>query len=149
MAEYCATVWCRSAHTCFIDKPINDALRILTGCLRPTPTDNRFISAGIQPTELRHQKAVLCSARRAQEPKHLLNESFLSPLGGQLQQCRRHPFVSAASELLNNPAQSGASVARWAESRRGIKWRENISRVHTFNKDTSPTPPGNSFPRYA
>jgi len=39
-AEYCAPVWCRSAHTRFIDPTINDALRIVTGCLRPTPADN-------------------------------------------------------------------------------------------------------------
>ena len=37
--EYCAPVWCRSAHTRLIDSVLNDALRIVTGCLRPTPTD--------------------------------------------------------------------------------------------------------------
>ena len=36
-AEYCAPVWCCSAHTRLIDPAINDALRIVTGCLRPTP----------------------------------------------------------------------------------------------------------------
>ena len=39
-AEYCAPVWCRSAHTRLIDSVLNDALRIVTGCLRPTPTDH-------------------------------------------------------------------------------------------------------------
>ena len=39
-AEYCAPAWCRSAHTRLIDSVFNDALRIVTGCLRPTPTDN-------------------------------------------------------------------------------------------------------------
>jgi len=34
--EYCAPVWCRSAYTRLIDPAINDALRIVTGCLRPT-----------------------------------------------------------------------------------------------------------------
>ena len=34
-AEYCAPVWCRSAHTRLIDSVLNDALRIVTGCLRP------------------------------------------------------------------------------------------------------------------
>ena len=29
-AEYCAPVWCRSAHTCLIDSVLNDALRIVT-----------------------------------------------------------------------------------------------------------------------
>ena len=39
-AEYCAPVWCRSAHTRLIDSVLNDALRIVTRCLRPTPTDH-------------------------------------------------------------------------------------------------------------
>ena len=39
-AEYCAFVWCRSAHTRLMDKPVNNVLLIVTGCLGPTPTDN-------------------------------------------------------------------------------------------------------------
>ena len=46
-AEYCAPVWCRSAHARLIDSVLNDALRIVTGCLRPTPTDYLPILAGI------------------------------------------------------------------------------------------------------
>ena len=41
-AEYCAPVWCRSAHTRLIDSVLNNALRIVTGCLRPTPTDHLY-----------------------------------------------------------------------------------------------------------
>ena len=37
-AEYCAPVWCHSTHTRLIDSTLNDALRIVTGCLRTTPT---------------------------------------------------------------------------------------------------------------
>ena len=72
-AEYCAPVWCRSAHARFINKPINDALRMVTGSLRSTQTDNPFVLAGILPTELRRERAMLSLAYRAQEPEHLLN----------------------------------------------------------------------------
>ena len=34
-AEYCAPVWCGSALTRLIDKPNNNVLRIVKGCLRP------------------------------------------------------------------------------------------------------------------
>ena len=37
-AEYCAPVWCRSAHTRLIDNDLNDALHIVTGYLRPRNT---------------------------------------------------------------------------------------------------------------
>ena len=39
-AEYCAPVWCPSPHTHLIDSVLNDALCIVTVCLRPTPTDH-------------------------------------------------------------------------------------------------------------
>ena len=36
-AEYCAPVWSRSPHAKKVDVAINNALRIITGCLKPTP----------------------------------------------------------------------------------------------------------------
>ena len=63
-AEYCAPVWCCSAHTRIIDSVLNDALRIVTGCLRPTPTYYLPILAGIQPAELHRQGAKLSLANR-------------------------------------------------------------------------------------
>ena len=51
-AEYCVPVWCRSAPTLLIDSVLNDALRIVTGCLGPTPTDHLPVLSGIQPAEL-------------------------------------------------------------------------------------------------
>ena len=67
-AEYSASVRCRSAHTHLIDKTFNDALRIVTECLRTTPTGNLYILAGIHSPELRRKKATLLLARRAQDP---------------------------------------------------------------------------------
>jgi len=79
-AEYhCAPVWCRSAHTRLIDPTINDALRIVTGCLRSTPADNLPILAGIQPAELRRNGATLSLGRRAMELGHLLHSALTRP----------------------------------------------------------------------
>jgi len=36
-AEFSTLAWWRSAHARLIDPVINDALRTVTGCLRPTP----------------------------------------------------------------------------------------------------------------
>ena len=46
-AEYCAPVWCGSTHTCLIDSILNGALLFVTGCLRPTPTEDLPVLAGI------------------------------------------------------------------------------------------------------
>ena len=97
-AEYCALAWCRSTLNRLINSVLNDALRIVTGCLRPTPTDNLPALSGIQPAERSRQRATLS----------LANRSFLGPghiLHGQLTESRtaskeklksRHSFVPAA-----------------------------------------------------
>ena len=73
-AEYCAPVWCRSAHTRLIDSVLNDALRTVTGCLRPTPTDHLPILSGLQPAELRRLGATLSLAHRGSlDPDHILH----------------------------------------------------------------------------
>ena len=72
-AEYCAPVWCRSAHTRLIDSVLNDALRMVTGCLRPTPTDHLPVLSGIQPAELRRLGATLSLDHRGSlDPDHIL-----------------------------------------------------------------------------
>ena len=72
-AEYCAAVWCRSAHTRLIDSVLNDALRIVTRYLRPTTTDHLPVLSGIQTAELRRLGATLSLAHRGSlNPDHIL-----------------------------------------------------------------------------
>ena len=93
-AEYCVPVWCRSAHTRLIDRPTNDAFCLVTGCLLPTPTDDLYALARIQPSKLRRKRATLSLAHRAQDPKHMLHERLLSPsYGGHRQLKSRRRFV--------------------------------------------------------
>ena len=96
-AEYCAPVWCRSAHTRLIDSVLNDALRIVTGCLRPTPTDYLPILAGIQPAELRRRGATLSLANRATlNPDHILHEQLVGKQNAHQGRLKsRRPFVPA------------------------------------------------------
>jgi len=65
-----------NAHTRPIDPAINDALRIVTGCLRPAPVDNLPILAAIQSAELRRNGATLPLARHAMKPGHLLHSAL-------------------------------------------------------------------------
>jgi len=69
-AKYCVPVWCRSKHTCLVDKPIH-ALRLVTaGWLRPTTIDNLIALASTPPAELRRKRATLSLARRKMSPVH-------------------------------------------------------------------------------
>ena len=101
--EYCAPFWCRSAHTRLIDNVLNDALRIVTGCLRPTPTDYLPVLSSIQPAELRRLGATLSLAHGGSlDPDHIL----YSLLNGssdtrQVRLRSRCPFVPASRNLLD------------------------------------------------
>jgi len=100
--EYCAPVWCCSAHTHLIDPTINDALRIVTGRLRPTPADNLPILAGIRPAKLRRRGATLSLGRRAMEPGHLLHSALTRPSSADARRLQsRHPFVPVAHQLIS------------------------------------------------
>ena len=58
-SEYCTLVWCCSAYTHLIGNVLNDAMRIVNGCLHPTPTDYLPILAGIMQAELSVDKELL------------------------------------------------------------------------------------------
>jgi len=128
-AEYCAPVWCRSAHTRLIDPTINDALRIVTGCLRPTPADNLPILAGIQPAERRRRGATLSLGRRAMEPGHLLHSAITRPSGAAAQHLKsRHPFVLAAQQLISFSDNNNIRAAQWADHQWSAEWADNPTR---------------------
>jgi len=77
-------------------------LRIVTGCLRPTPADNLPILAGIQPAELRRNGATLSLARSAMEPGNLLHSALTCTLSANARHLKsRHPFVPAAQQLIS------------------------------------------------
>ena len=116
-AEYCAPVWCRSAHTRLIDSVLNDAMRIVTKCLRPTPTDHLPVFSGIQPVELGRMPVTLSLAYRGSlNPNHILY-GLLSG-SSDIRQVRlrsRRPFVPGARNLLDNLARLGIRASEWTD----------------------------------
>ena len=150
-ADYCAPVWCRSAHTRLIDNVLNDALRIVNGCLRPTPTDHLPVLSGIQPAELRRMGTTLSLAHRGSlDPDHILYG--LSSGSSDTRQVRlrfRHPFVPAALNLLNNLARFGIRASEWKNHKWNTEYCENSSRLRVFVPETGSRPVGMGLPRVA
>ena len=155
-AEYCAPVWCRSvavlwSHTHLIDSVLNDALRIVTGCLRPTPTDHLPLLSGIQPAELRRMGATLTLAYRGSlDPDHIL----YGCLGGfsdtrQVRLRSRRPFVPGARNLLNNFARLGIRSSKWTNHKWKTEYCKNASRLRAFVPETDARPVGMGLPRAA
>ena len=137
-AEYCAPVWCRSAHTGFIDSVLNNALRIVTGCLRPTPTNYLPVLSGIQPAELRRLGATLFLAYRGSlDPDHILH-GLLSGSSDTRQVRLRsgRPFVPGAQNLLDNLAKLGIRASEWTNYKWKTKYCENTSRLRAFVPET-------------
>ena len=150
-AEYCAPVWCRSAHTRLIDSVLNDALRIVTGCLRPTPTDHLPVLPGIQPAELRRLKATLSLANRESlDPDHVLY-GLLSGCSDtrQVRLRSRRPFVPVARNLLDNLARLGICVSKWTNHKWKMEYCEGASRLRAFVLGTDARPVGMGLPRVA
>ena len=114
-AEYCAPVWCRSAHTRLIDSVLNDALRIVTRCLRPTPTNHLPVLSGILPAELRRLGATLSLALRGSlDPDHILYGLLSGSSDNRQVRLRsRRQFVPAARNLLDNLARLGIRASEW------------------------------------
>ena len=147
-AEYCAPVWCRSAHTRLIDSVLNDALHIVTGCLRPTPTDHLPVLSGIQPAELRRLGATLSLAYRGSlDPDHTLY-GLLSGSSDTRQRSRR-PFVPASRNLLNNLARLGIRASEWTNHKWKTEYCENPSRLRAFVPGTGSRPVGMGLSRAA
>ena len=134
-------VLCRSAHTRLIDPAINDALRIVTGCLRPTPAVNLPILASIQRAELRRIGVTLSLTRRAMESGHLLRSSSANA------RClkSRHPFVPAIQQLISSSDNTNIDAAQWAHHQWNAEWSNNPTRL--FIPDTGTHPPRVTLPR--
>jgi len=91
---------------------INDALRIVTRHLRPTPADNLSILAGIQPAELRRNGATLPLVRRAMEPGHLLHWALTCPSSANTRFLKsRHPLVPAVRHLISSSDNNNIRAA--------------------------------------
>ena len=149
--EYCAPVWCRSAHTRLIDSVLNDALRIVTVCLRPTPTDHLPILSSIQPAELRRLGATLSLAYRGSlDPDHILHGHLSGSSDTRQVRLRsRRPFVPGARNRLDNLARLGIRASEWTNLKWKSEYCENASRLRAFVPETGSRPVGMGLPRAA
>ena len=148
-AEYCAPVWFCSTPTRLIDSILDDALRIVTGCLRPTPTEDFPVLAIIQPAELRRLGATLFLANRAiRDPDYVLHRQLVRQQDAHLGRLiSRRPFVPAAWKLLGSLSKLVIRVKQWAKHKWNADYLESTSRVRAFISRVSSRQLGMSLPR--
>ena len=98
--EYSALTWGRSRHTNLLDVSLNCTLRIITGCLQPTPVEQLFVFSGIPPAELRRRAASLSLANRTMDPDHLLHHIIIREETQPRLKSRR-PFATSGKDPLS------------------------------------------------
>ena len=126
-------------------------LGIVTGCLRPTPTDHLSVLSGIQPAKLRRMGVTLSLAYRGfLDPDNILY-GFLSGSSDsrQVRLKSRRPFVPDARKLLDNLARLSIRASEWTNHKWKTEYCENASRLRAFVPGTGARPVGMGLPREA
>ena len=100
-AEYASPAWCRSSHTNKLDTCLNNTMRIMTGCLRPTPTEFLPVLSGIAPAALRREHHTNSLVNKAlSDDNHLLHSTVRESLQlGRQRLPSRNPFCRHAAAL--------------------------------------------------
>ena len=129
---------------------LNHALRIVSKCLRPTPTDHLPVLS-VQPAEVRRLGATLSLAHRGSLDSDHMLYGLLSGSSDtrQVRLRSRRPFVPAARNLLDNLARLGIRVSEWTNHKWKTEYCENASRLHVFVPETSARPVEMGLPRAA
>ena len=142
-AEYCVPVWCHSAHIRLIDPAINNALRIVTGCLRPTPADNLPVVA------CRHPNCWASSQR-----SHIVSSTSChgawtsAPLSAHLStecDCMASQIMIALAAQLICSTDNNIHAALWVDRQWNAEWLDNATRLRTCIPDTGTHPSGMTF----
>ena len=150
-AEYCALAWCCNAHTRLIDSVLNDALRIVTGCLRPTPTESLPVFSGIQQAELRRQGATLSLANRSSlDPGHILHGQLTESRAASKERLKSGgPFAPAAQKLLHNLSDVGIHASQWTNLTWDTEYSKSMSALGVYIPRVSARSIGMSLTRTA
>ena len=148
-AKYCVPAWCRSAHTRLIDSVFNDALRIVTGCLRPFPTDNFPVLSGTQPAELLRQEGTLPLGIWL-IAVHILHCQLNEPQAVSKEKLKsRRPFVPAARKLLHNLSELSNRASQWTYLTCDTEYSKSMSAVGVYIPKVSTRSIGMSLTRTA
>ena len=141
-AEYASPAWCRSAHAKKLDITLNETMRIVTGCLKPTPTTEFLpVLSGIAPAALRRENYThRLVSKASQDPNHLL-----------------HKLVSDSQDLGRQRLPSRRSFSRHSSSTGGsdfntlqawrTSWQQTPRPPQLSVTPNTRLPPGADLPR--
>ena len=140
-AEYATPVWSRSSHTKKLDVSLNDTMRIITGCVKSTPTHLLPVLSGIAPAKLRRNyvsnKIFYHAWVNKEHPLHSLVPDPQNLCPQRLKS--RHPFYRHTAEHHNCDHDI---IEAWNK-----EWtKHQRPKQLTITPDTA-APPGSDLPR--
>ena len=96
---------------------VNDALHVVTRCLRPIPTEDLQVLAGIQPAELCQLRGTLALANCAiHDTNHVLHGRLVGQQDAHQGRLRlRRSFIPAAWKLLDSLPELDIRVKQWTK----------------------------------
>ena len=99
VAEYCSLAWSGSLHCTKPDVSLSECMRLISGCIKSTPTEILPILSGIEPSDLRKEKQLLNLYNRSKAPSHPMHVIFDYHYNHRLKS--RNPVSIRKSELIN------------------------------------------------
>ena len=144
-AEYCSPVWSQSHHCKKVDTSLNECLRLVSGCIKPTPTDTLPVLCGIVPSDIRRDKNILELRKRALTDGHMLNNVLNNPLLNNRLKSRiplSNRMYSLAAE-----ANEASSPKAWAEGAWRRRWQSSNYWLKQFIPVPSTKPSGHDLNR--
>ena len=149
--DNCAPTWFHSCHTNKVDIALNASMRIVTGCLKSTPTLSLPIDSGIQPPDIWRIKHMLKLLKRVKaDPRHLLHGTVCRsaqncPL--RLLRLSKIRSVSTQSQCLS--AQDSPDPNTWARDAWHSRWQNHASTLQArFHHQPKEGPPGHDLHRH-
>ena len=111
-------------HTSLQDVSLNCTLRIITGCLQPTPVEQLPVLSGIPQAELRRRAASLVLASHTMDSGHLLHYTITREEKQPRLKSRR-PFATSGKDLLSITLPNEAK-AHWIDR----MWSAGVTTIH-------------------
>ena len=130
MAEYCAPVWSRSAHTNLVDVKLRDSMRTITGCLKSTPTQWLPVLSRITPPHLRREEMNQKWIQKAEQNNNTPLPKIYQKAPSSSRLKTRSPFY------LSKNANFDLGVA-WRD-----EWHGNLPKGGDVIKDPTERQPG-------
>ena len=139
-AEYASPAWCQSRHTKKLDAALNEALRTISGAMKPTPVQMLPVLAGIPPPDIRRNNIAMKLSKKATQPGSLVPSPRPDTPTSRL---KRSHFLSLSEETPTDYGP-GWMMDHWIDQWSGLQ-----TPLHDFIPVPSLSPPGCHLDRKA